>query len=167
MPFSRRFSGCFGPCRLIHYLATAGQDFSRCTWTTWPRRSHWSCAKHKDHLQSTNWQVRAFTHTRSCYGTLLVLRDRGRCLYEYLLLSGLPSPASLRPCRTRCSRAIRLSLCRSTRRPRTASRDLTYSEFRRDRSKKNSKQGSSVQMRRLETPSRIDFGPTARQTQLW
>ena len=48
--------------------------------------------------------------------------------------SGMPSPASLRSCRTRRSHAIRLSLCRSTRRPRTAGRDLAYSEFRRDRS---------------------------------
>src|SRR5262245_146660 len=55
-PFSRQFSDCFGPCRLIHYLATAGQGFSRCTWTTSLRRLHWSCGKHKDHLLSTNWQ---------------------------------------------------------------------------------------------------------------
>src|ERR1700733_7503705 len=52
-------------------------------------------------------------------------------------------PASLQSCRTRPSPAIRSSLCRSTPQPRTTCRGFTYSAFRRDRSKKNSKRCSS------------------------
>jgi uncharacterized protein YbjT (DUF2867 family) len=93
---------------------------------------------------------RIYSYGELC-GPLRIPQDCGRCWCEYPLLSGMPSPASLISCRTRRSRAIRLSLCRSTRRPRTAGRDLAYSEFRRDRSKKNSKRCASTQKRKLKT----------------
>ena len=131
---------------------------SRCTWTTSPRRSHRSCGKHKDRFQSTNWPARAFTHTASCCGPLRAPPDCGQCWCEYPLLSGMPPPASLRSCRTRRSRAIRLSLCRSTRWSRAAGRDSVHSEFRRDRSKKNSKRCSSIQTRKLKTQMRVEPG---------
>src|SRR5712675_1200562 len=39
MHFLRQFSGCCGRCQPIRYSATAGRGSSRCTQTTWQRRS--------------------------------------------------------------------------------------------------------------------------------
>src|SRR6516165_2474268 len=150
-PSLRRFSGCFGPCRLIRCSATGGRGCSQRMRTTLPRRSHKSCDRAKSPPLSTNWPVRASIHTRSCCGPLPVAQDCGRCWCECPLPSGMPLPASLKCCRGLPSPAIRSSSCRSTPRPRRAGRDFARLEFLRDRLKKSLKRCSSITKRKRKT----------------
>ena len=76
--FSQRFSGFFGSCRLIRYLATAGRGSSRRTRMTLPRRLHKSYGRAKSRIPSTSWLGRASILTKSWCGPLPVPRDCGR-----------------------------------------------------------------------------------------
>src|SRR5262249_7736672 len=79
MHFLRQFSGCCGLCQPIRYSATAGRGSSRCTRTTWQRRSHKFCDRARNRILPTNWPARASTPTRSCCEPLLVSHDCGQC----------------------------------------------------------------------------------------
>src|SRR5215467_10919786 len=67
MHFLRQFSGCCGRCQPIRYSATAGRGSSRCTQTTWQRRSHKFCGGARDPILSMNWPAR----TSNSYEELL------------------------------------------------------------------------------------------------
>jgi hypothetical protein len=108
----------------------------------WQQRSHKFCGRAKNRILSTNWPARASTPTRSCCEPLLVSHDCGQCSCGYRLPYGMHWPVLLRGCRTRHSPAIRLNLCRLTLRPPKGCRGFAHLEFRRDRSKMNSKRYS-------------------------
>src|SRR6516162_7844268 len=138
----RQLCSCCGPCPLIRYSAMAGQDSSRCTPTTWRRRSHKFCGMRRNHILSTNWPARGSTPTRSCCEPLPVSHTCGRFCCRCHLPYGTHWPVLLRCCRGRHSPAIRSNLCRSTLRPPKTYRGFAHLEFRRERSKTNSKRSS-------------------------